>query len=66
MPEQHSVEQRLTAMELAVRRLQCRLDVLQGKSSWLHRFYGAFDDMPQEDFDEFVRHGREFRNSDRP
>jgi hypothetical protein len=66
MPEQHSVEERLTAMEQAVRQLQGRLDALQGKSNWLHRFYGAFDDIPQEDFDEFVRLGREFRNSDRP
>lgn len=66
MPEQQSVEERLTSMEQAVRQLQHRLDTLQGKSNWLHRFYGAFDDIPKEDFDEFVRLGREFRNSDRP
>lgn len=65
MPEQISTEQRLTAMEHAVRQLQDRLDALQGKSNWLQRFYGAFDDIPEADFQEFVRLGREFRNADR-
>jgi len=66
MSNQISVEDRLTAMERAVRQLQDRLDALQGKSNWLHRFYGAFDDIPEADFQEFVRLGREFRNADRP
>jgi hypothetical protein len=61
-----TIEDRLTAMERAVRELADRLETLQGKSNWLQRFYGAFDDMPESEFEEFVRVGREFRNADRP
>lgn len=53
-------------MERTVRELADRLDTLQGNASWLPRFNGALDDMPELEFEEFVRLGREFRNADRP
>lgn len=55
------IEDRLTAMERAVRDLQQRLDTMNGKTGWLRRFRGAFNDRPE--FDEVVRLGREFRES---
>ena len=66
MSNQTSIEERLTAMERAVHELADRLDALQGNSNWLQRFYGAFDDMPESEFETFVRLGREFRHADRP
>jgi hypothetical protein len=53
-------------MERAVRDLQQRLDAMSGKTDWLKRFCGAFDDIPESEFQEFVRLGREFRHADRP
>lgn len=58
------IEERLTAMERAVRDLQQRMAAQHKKTGWLRRFRGAFDDRPE--FDEIARLGREFRNSDRP
>lgn len=64
MPDLSTMDQRLTAMERAVRDLQQRFDAMTGKAGWLHRLRGAFNDRPE--FDDVVRLGREFRESDRP
>jgi hypothetical protein len=66
MSDQLAVEERLTEMERAVRDLQERLAAMSGKTNWLHRLYGAFDGVPESEFQDFVRLGREFRHADRP
>jgi hypothetical protein len=64
MPDSSTIEQRLSAMERAVRDLEQRFDAMAGKAGWLRRLRGAFNDRPE--FDDVVRLGREFRESDRP
>ena len=54
-----TMEQRLAAVERAVRELQDRLEVMYGNADWLRRFDGAFMDFPE--FEEVVLLGRRFR-----
>ena len=54
-----TMEQRLDAVERAIRELNDRLAVMSGKTDWLQRFDGAFADYPE--FEDVVRLGRRFR-----
>ena len=60
MPEQLSVEERLSAVEQQLADLKRRLSSNNG-GSWLERIAGTFKD--DADFAEIVRLGREFRES---
>lgn len=60
MPEQLSVEERLSAVEQQLADLKRRITTNDGRS-WIERIAGTFKDDP--DFDEIVRLGREFRES---
>ena len=61
MPEQMTVEDRLTAVEQQLADLKRRLPSRNDGMSWVERIAGTFKDDP--DFDQIVRLGREFRKS---
>jgi len=59
-----AIEKRLTALEQQLAELRKDRDGDGKKPGWIDRVSGSFKDDP--DFDEIVRLGREFRESDRP
>jgi hypothetical protein len=59
-----SLEQRLAAVELAVRELQHRLDHATPAPNWLEQVTGSFKDEPA--FAEVLEYGRALRQADRP
>jgi hypothetical protein len=63
MPDQ-TVEQRLTALEQAVRELQHAMTARKPAADWLDRVIGSMKDEPA--FDEVVAYGRAIREADRP
>jgi len=58
------IEQRLTAVEDAVRELQRRLTILPPAANWLERITGSFKDEPE--FEKVLEYGRAIREADRP
>ena len=60
---QPSIEQRLVAVETAVRDLQHLLANAPPTSNWLERITGSFKDNPA--FDEVVKYGRQWREANR-
>jgi hypothetical protein len=58
------IEQRLTAVEDAVRELQRRLTILPPAANWLERIIGSFKDEPE--FEKVLEYGRAIREADRP
>jgi len=60
---QPSIEQRLEAVETAVRDLQRRLANAPPTSNWLEQITGSFKDNPA--FEEVVKYGRQWREADR-
>jgi hypothetical protein len=63
MPEA-TLEQRMTAVEGAVRELQEAMRARQPAADWLNHVIGSMKDEPA--FDEVLAHGRAFRQADRP
>jgi hypothetical protein len=61
---QASLEQRMTAMEKAVRELQRAILERTLAADWLERVIGSMKDEPA--FDEVLAHGRAIREADRP
>ena len=61
MPEQQTIEQRLTEVEKELAELKRRMSSDSIGKSWVERIAGTFKDDPE--FDEIVKLGREFRNS---
>lgn len=59
-----SVEERLAALEAAVKELRGQAVKDQPQRNWLEQITGSFKDDPV--FDEMLRYGREFRRSDFP
>jgi hypothetical protein len=59
-----AVEQRLSALEHAVARLEGRLKPREPDPDWLERVAGSIAD--DEAFRKVLDYGREFRQSDRP
>ncbi|BAU12685.1 hypothetical protein LEP3755_32160 [Leptolyngbya sp. NIES-3755] len=57
-----SVEERLAALEAAVKELRQQAAKDQPQRNWLEQITGSFKDDPV--FDEILRYGREFRRSD--
>jgi hypothetical protein len=58
-----SIEQRLAAVETAVRDLQRRLANVPSSPNWLEQISGSFKDEPA--FEEVLKHGRQWRQADR-
>jgi hypothetical protein len=58
-----SMEERLAAIEAAVADLQKQAG-MNRNSNWLEQITGSFKDDPV--FEEMVRYGREYRESDYP
>lgn len=58
------IEQRLVAVENAVRELQRRLTILPPAANWLERITGSFKDEPE--FEKVLEYGRAIREADRP
>jgi len=63
MPEA-TLDQRMTAMEEAVRELQEVLKARKPSLDWLDRVIGSMKDEPA--FDDVLAYGRAIRQSDRP
>jgi hypothetical protein len=63
MPEA-TLEQRMTALEAAMRELQEAIRVRNAKPDWLDIVIGSMKDEPA--FDEVLTHGRAIRQADRP
>jgi hypothetical protein len=63
MPEA-TLEQRMTALETAVRELQEAIYARKPTTDWLDRVIGSMKDEPA--FDEVLAFGRAIRQSDRP
>ena len=61
MPEQLTIDERLTAVEKELADLKKRVAHQEKDGSWIERIAGTFKDEPE--FDEIVRLGREFRRS---
>lgn len=61
MLEQHTVEERLTALEKELQELKQHVTRQKDQRSWIEKIAGTFKDDP--DFDEIVRLGREFRKA---
>ena len=62
MPEV-TLEQRMTALEEAVRELQQAMRARTPASDWLDRMIGSMKDEPA--FDEVLAHSRAIRQADR-
>jgi hypothetical protein len=58
------IEQRLTAVEEAVRELQRRLTILPPALNWLERNTRSFKDEPE--FEKVLEYGRAIREADHP
>jgi len=61
---QATLEQRMTALEEAVRELQQAMRARQPAQDWLESVIGSMKDEPG--FDEVLAHGRAIRQADRP
>ncbi len=59
-----TVEQRLTAVENALRELQEAMKTRNPAPDWLDRVIGSMKDEPA--FDEVLAYGRAIRQADRP
>lgn len=63
MPEA-TLDERMTAIEQAVRELQEMMKARQPAPDWLDRVIGSMKDDPA--FDEVLAYGRAIRHADRP
>jgi hypothetical protein len=63
MPEA-TLDQRMTAMEQAVRELQALVKVRKPAPDWLDRVIGSMKDEPA--FDDVLAYGRAIRQADKP
>jgi hypothetical protein len=61
---QATLEQRMTAIEEAVRELREAMNGRKPTPDWLDRVIGSMKDEPA--FDEVLAHGRAIRQADRP
>jgi hypothetical protein len=59
-----TLEQRMTALEAAVRELQQAMSARKPAADWLDRVIGSMKDEPA--FDEVLAHGRAIRQAGRP
>ncbi len=59
-----TLEQRMTALEQAVRDLQEAIRTRKPAPDWLDRVIGSMKDEPA--FEEVLAHGRTIRQADRP
>jgi hypothetical protein len=62
--KERGLERRLEAVERAVAEIQRRLAHAPDTDNWLERVIGSISDV--EAFEEALRHGRAYRDSDRP
>jgi hypothetical protein len=59
-----TLEQRMTALEAAVRELQAAVRAYKPPADWLDRVIGSLKDEPA--FDKALAYGRAIRHADRP
>lgn len=64
MPGEALLEQRLAAVEQAIRELKQRMSSRSPASNWLERVTGSMKDEPA--FEEVLEYGRALRKADRP
>ncbi|MDA0837310.1 MAG: hypothetical protein O3B01_17575 [Planctomycetota bacterium] len=58
-----TIEERVTALEQQLAKLKAERNGEGRKSGWIDKICGSFKDDPE--FDEIVKLGREYRQSDR-
>lgn len=62
-----TVEQRLAALEKEVAQLRVQLGQLTvPKGDWVEQISGSMKDVPQEEWDKFMKYCEEIRYADRP
>ena len=61
MPDNLSLEQRVTALESELAKVKRRLELSNSKGNWVDELSGSMKSFPE--FEEVVRLGREFRES---
>ncbi len=61
MPENQTIEERLTEVERELAILKRQMPPHSNRKSWVEQIAGTFKDDPE--FDEIVKLGIEFRNS---
>lgn len=61
MNENSNIENRVAALEREVAYLKRRIG--DNNRDWPDRLFGGMRDIPEEDFQEFVRLGKEFRDA---
>ena len=66
MAQETTIEERLAALEKEVAQLKQQLEQIIRSVNWLDRVAGSMKDIPESEFAEFVRLGREIRQADRP
>ncbi len=59
-----SVEDRLSALERKMEEMQQKLERQRKEENWIEKITGSFEGDP--DFEEIIRLGREFRQSQPP
>ncbi len=64
MPTLEGIEQRLVAVETAVRELQGLVRARVSTPNWLERVIGSMKDEP--DFEQVLAYGSAIRQADRP
>jgi hypothetical protein len=64
MSTEPTIEQRLAALEEAVRELQSRLSAPTPAPNWIEKITGSISDV--EAFEEALEYGRAYRHADRP
>jgi hypothetical protein len=64
MPVEALIEERFSAIKVALAELQRRLPPQPSNPNWLEQVIGSFKDEPA--FEEVIAYGREFREADRP
>lgn len=64
MAEEKSIEQRLAALEEAVREIQSRLP--PPAPNWLDKVIGPINNVDPQAFEQALEYGRQYRYADRP
>jgi hypothetical protein len=60
--ENDDVEQRLSSVEAAVTQIQEKLGLAPNPAEWVEKVSGSLADIPEEDYQEFLKCCRVVRN----
>ena len=66
MADMAQIEQRLLTLEAGLSEVQRRLGVAPTAGNWVEQVSGSLADIPEEDYQEFLKHCRAVRNGVSP